>query len=84
MDALLEVRGLRTHFRTDRGLFRAVDGIDLTGVTDAGLASRLEAEAAVNLKRFTRPVDEDWSERPHLRRLSRFIETKTVWHPMGV
>jgi len=53
-------------------------------VTDAGLASRLEAEAAVNLKRFTRPVDEDWSERPHLRRLSRFIETKTVWHPIGV
>ena len=28
MDKLLEVRGLRTHFNTDRGLFRAVDGID--------------------------------------------------------
>jgi peptide/nickel transport system ATP-binding protein len=28
MDALLEVRGLRTYFHTDRGLFRAVDGID--------------------------------------------------------
>jgi peptide/nickel transport system ATP-binding protein/oligopeptide transport system ATP-binding protein len=28
METLLEVRGLRTHFRTDRGLFRAVDGID--------------------------------------------------------
>jgi len=28
MDALLEVRGLRTWFHTDRGLFRAVDGID--------------------------------------------------------
>jgi peptide/nickel transport system ATP-binding protein/oligopeptide transport system ATP-binding protein len=26
-DALLEVRNLRTHFNTDRGLFRAVDGI---------------------------------------------------------
>ncbi len=26
-DALLEVRNLRTHFHTDRGLFRAVDGI---------------------------------------------------------
>ncbi len=26
-DALLEVRDLRTHFDTDRGLFRAVDGI---------------------------------------------------------
>ena len=28
MDELLEVRGLRTHFHTDRGLFRAVDGIN--------------------------------------------------------
>jgi peptide/nickel transport system ATP-binding protein len=28
MEKLLEVRGLRTHFRTDRGLFKAVDGID--------------------------------------------------------
>ena len=28
MDKLLDVRGLRTHFHTDRGLFRAVDGID--------------------------------------------------------
>ena len=27
MDTLLEVRGLKTHFATDRGLFRAVDGI---------------------------------------------------------
>ena len=30
MDKLLEVRGLKTHFRTDRGLFRAVDGIDFS------------------------------------------------------
>jgi peptide/nickel transport system ATP-binding protein len=27
MENLLEVRGLKTHFNTDRGLFRAVDGI---------------------------------------------------------
>ena len=27
MENLLEVRGLKTHFKTDRGLFRAVDGI---------------------------------------------------------
>ena len=61
-----------------------VDGIDLTGVDDPALAAQLEAEAAVNLKRFVRPADEDWAERPHLRRLSRFVETKTVWHPIGV
>src|SRR5437867_374199 len=30
MEPLLEVRGLQTHFRTDRGLFRAVDGIDFS------------------------------------------------------
>jgi acyl-CoA reductase-like NAD-dependent aldehyde dehydrogenase len=61
-----------------------VDGIDLTGVPNTKLAAELESAAAVNLKRFTRPADEDWTERPNLRRLSRFIETKTVWHPIGV
>ena len=30
MDKLLEVRGLKTHFATDRGLFRAVDGISFS------------------------------------------------------
>jgi peptide/nickel transport system ATP-binding protein len=30
MDTLLEVRGLKTHFSTDRGLFRAVDGISFS------------------------------------------------------
>ena len=27
MEKLLDVRGLKTHFATDRGLFRAVDGV---------------------------------------------------------
>ena len=62
-----------------------VDGIDLTGVSDLGLATEFEAAAAGNLKRFARPdAHEDWAARPNLRRLSRFIETKTVWHPIGV
>jgi peptide/nickel transport system ATP-binding protein len=30
MQTLLEVRGLKTYFHTDRGLFRAVDGVDLS------------------------------------------------------
>jgi peptide/nickel transport system ATP-binding protein len=29
-EALLEIRGLKTHFRTDAGMVRAVDGVDLT------------------------------------------------------
>ena len=36
MSAILEVRGLRTHFETERGIVRAVDGVDLsveTGLT---------------------------------------------------
>ncbi|MHB0929093.1 MAG: aldehyde dehydrogenase family protein [Candidatus Nanopelagicales bacterium] len=62
-----------------------VDGIDLSGVEDAALARSLEAAAAVNLKRFARhDAEEDWAVRPNLRRLSRFLETKTVWHPIGV
>ena len=30
MSAILEVRGLRTHFETERGIVRAVDGVDIT------------------------------------------------------
>ena len=29
MEPILEVRGLRTHFETERGIVRAVDGVDL-------------------------------------------------------
>jgi len=29
-EALLEIRGLKTHFKTDDGMVRAVDGVDLT------------------------------------------------------
>jgi len=29
-EALLDIRGLKTHFRTDAGMVRAVDGVDLT------------------------------------------------------
>ena len=29
-EALLEIRGLKTHFKTDNGMVRAVDGVDLS------------------------------------------------------
>ncbi|WP_336208639.1 aldehyde dehydrogenase family protein [Nonomuraea sp. LPB2021202275-12-8] len=60
-----------------------VNGLDLTGVADADLALRCEQEAAANLKRVLRPFAEDWAADPGLGRMTRFLETKTVWHPLG-
>ncbi|MFD1544643.1 aldehyde dehydrogenase family protein [Nonomuraea guangzhouensis] len=61
-----------------------VNGLDLTGVSDADLALSCEQAAAENLKRVLRPSDEDWRAAPVLTRMTRFLETKTVWHPLGV
>ena len=61
-----------------------VNGIDLTGVTDADLARSLEEAAAENLKRVRRPGSEDLLATPALDRITNFLETKTVWHPMGI
>jgi acyl-CoA reductase-like NAD-dependent aldehyde dehydrogenase len=61
-----------------------VNGIDLTGA-DAELAAELEVAAADNLKRVRRPAAaEDWSADPGTGRLTEWLETKTVWHPIGV
>lgn len=62
-----------------------VNAIDLTGVADADLATDLEASAAGNLKRVVRPPQAapDWSTEPGLDRMLAFLETKTVWHPVG-
>jgi acyl-CoA reductase-like NAD-dependent aldehyde dehydrogenase len=63
-----------------------VNGIDLTGVADAGLATDLEVAAADNLKRVRRPATGavDWLTEPGLDRMTDWLETKTVWHPIGV
>jgi acyl-CoA reductase-like NAD-dependent aldehyde dehydrogenase len=61
-----------------------VNGLDLTGVTDAELARSLEASAADNLKRVRRAGVEDLLAVPDLDRMTRFLETKTVWHPTGI
>ena len=61
-----------------------VDALDLAGVTDPQLATELEAAGAQNLKRVLRPEAEtDWSADPGMGRLTAFLETKTVWHPVG-
>jgi acyl-CoA reductase-like NAD-dependent aldehyde dehydrogenase len=62
-----------------------VNGIDLTGVTDEELATELEVSASDNLKRVRRPAPAtDWLAEPGLDRMTQFLETKTVWHPIGV
>jgi len=61
-----------------------VNGLDLTGVADPELARSLEEAAAENLKRVRRPGLEDLLASPGLDRMTTFLETKTVWHPMGL
>ncbi|MEU8382940.1 aldehyde dehydrogenase family protein [Streptosporangium sp. NPDC048865] len=63
-----------------------VNALDLTGVADEGLAVACEEAAAENLKRVFRPATTaaDWSADPGTRRMTAFLETKTVWHPTGV
>ncbi|AGP57245.1 aldehyde dehydrogenase [Streptomyces rapamycinicus NRRL 5491] len=59
-----------------------VNAIDLAGA-DPELATELEKAAAENLKRVLRPQPVDWTADPGTGRLLTFLETKTVWHPMG-
>ncbi|MGP3927497.1 aldehyde dehydrogenase family protein [Streptomyces sp. 8N616] len=60
-----------------------VNAIDLAGA-GADLAKELETAAAENLKRVVRPSRTDWAADPGTDRLLAFLETKTVWHPIGV
>jgi acyl-CoA reductase-like NAD-dependent aldehyde dehydrogenase len=59
-----------------------VNAIDLSGVAGPARAE-LERLAAGNVKRVF-AADEDWDAAPGVRRLLAFLETKTVWHPVGI
>jgi acyl-CoA reductase-like NAD-dependent aldehyde dehydrogenase len=63
-----------------------VNALDLAGVEPASdLARDLEVAAAENLKRVVRPAaGYDWEADPGLSRVKPFLETKTVWHPIGI
>jgi acyl-CoA reductase-like NAD-dependent aldehyde dehydrogenase len=64
-----------------------VNGIDLAGAAgDADQARELELAAVDNLKRVLRAPDTepDWFADPGTTRLTAFLETKTVWHPIGI
>jgi hypothetical protein len=63
---------------------RDVNAIDVTGAAPRDRA-QLQVEAADNIKRVYLPRRaEDWAHAPGLARLGAFVETKTVWHPIGV
>jgi acyl-CoA reductase-like NAD-dependent aldehyde dehydrogenase len=59
-----------------------VNAIDLCGASGA-LAEDLTVAAAENLKRVVRAGEEDWTLNPGVERMLAYLETKTVWHPVG-
>ncbi len=64
-----------------------VNAIDLTGAAgDTEHARLLEVAAADNLKRVLRApeVEPTWTDDPGIKRLTAFLELKTVWHPVGL
>lgn len=63
-----------------------VNAVDLTGAAP-DTVEELETAAAANLKRVVRPAEPDepdWFDEPSPRRMALFLETKTVWHPVGM
>ncbi|MGZ5416665.1 MAG: aldehyde dehydrogenase family protein [Nocardioides sp.] len=64
-----------------------VNAIDLTGLAgDPAQAAVLEESAAENLKRVRRApaAEPDWTLDPGIDRMTGWLETKTVWHPIGI
>jgi acyl-CoA reductase-like NAD-dependent aldehyde dehydrogenase len=62
---------------------RDVNALDLTGASGSLLVD-LQRSAADTVKRVHLPREDDWAEEPGIDRLAAFVETKTVWHPIGV
>jgi acyl-CoA reductase-like NAD-dependent aldehyde dehydrogenase len=61
-----------------------VNAIDLIGAPEA-MWTDLERSAAGTVKRVLAapPSQPNWTRPPGISRLRAFLETKTVWHPMG-
>jgi acyl-CoA reductase-like NAD-dependent aldehyde dehydrogenase len=59
-----------------------VNAIDVTGAPGA-LADDMAVAAAGNLKRVVRLPAGDWEAEPGIERMTSYLETKTVWHPLG-
>jgi acyl-CoA reductase-like NAD-dependent aldehyde dehydrogenase len=59
-----------------------VNAIDLCG-SSGSVAEDLTVAAAENLKRVVRAGETDWTRSPGVERMLAYLETKTVWHPVG-
>jgi acyl-CoA reductase-like NAD-dependent aldehyde dehydrogenase len=59
-----------------------VNAIDVTGAPGA-LADDMAVAAAGNLKRVVRLPAGDWEAEQGIERMASYLETKTVWHPLG-
>ena len=62
---------------------RDVNCLDLTGIDPADRVPLAQA-AAGNVKRVLATAALDLAAEPGMSRLAAFVETKTVWHPLGV
>jgi len=62
---------------------RDVNCLDLTGVEPAARVPLAQA-AADTVKRVFAPHGVDLDADPGTARLTAFVETKTVWHPLGI
>ena len=61
-----------------------VNAMDLAGIDDPALALELERFGSENLKRIVRPRTFAPRHVGSLDEITRFVELKTVWHPIGV
>ncbi|MEU9874233.1 aldehyde dehydrogenase family protein [Actinomadura sp. NPDC048021] len=75
--------GRRTEIAPWLAAHMDVNALDLAGALPEHL-QELEEKAAGNLKRVLLPAGGDWTDEPGTARMTAFLETKTVWHPVGV
>ena len=64
-----------------------VNAIDLTGVAPGARAELERAgrgERQAGVRAGAERAASDWAAAPGTRRLLAFLETKTVWHPVGI
>jgi acyl-CoA reductase-like NAD-dependent aldehyde dehydrogenase len=62
---------------------RDVNALDLSGAAESERVN-LQRSAADTVKRVFTGGLTDWTSEPDIARLSAFVETKTVWHPIGL